>query len=91
MQNIQNTKKEEVDVQKVYGEQCTLTKEEFIKKYKVNTDGLSKNQAQNKLNKYGLNEIRQAKPKKWYNYFFESLFSPFNSILLRYCCYSYLY
>ena len=35
-----------------------------------------------KLQKYGLNEIKQKQEKKWYHYFFESLFSPFNSILL---------
>ena len=28
------------------------------------------------------NEIRQAKPKKWYNYFCESLVTPFNCILI---------
>ena len=28
------------------------------------------------------NQIKQAKPKKWYNYFLSSLLSPFNSILL---------
>ena len=31
---------------------------------------------------YGLNEIKKTKPKKWYHYFLESLFTPFNSILL---------
>ena len=30
----------------------------------------------------GYNEIKQAKPKKWYHYFLQSLFSPFNCILL---------
>ena len=79
---MQNVRKEEVDVQKVYGEQATLPKEEFIKKYNINLNGLSSSQAEAKINKYGLNEIRQAKPKKWYNYFFASLFTPFNSILL---------
>jgi len=43
---------------------------------------LSTNEANERISKYGLNEIRQAKPKKWYNYFLESLFSPFNCILL---------
>lgn len=43
---------------------------------------MSTNEANEKIAKYGLNEIRQAKPKKWYNYFLESLFSPFNCILL---------
>ncbi len=43
---------------------------------------MSTNEANERISKYGLNEIRQAKPKKWYNYFLESLFSPFNCILL---------
>ena len=34
------------------------------------------------MKKYGLNEIRQNKPKQWYNYFYESFLSPFNLILL---------
>lgn len=81
MTNNKNTK-EEVDIEKLYGKEATLSVEDFIKTYNVNENGLSSNQAEAKLNKYGLNEITQAKPKKWYNYFFESLFSPFNSILL---------
>ena len=32
--------------------------------------------------KNGVNQVSQSKPKKWYNYFFESLFSSFNTILL---------
>ncbi len=74
--------KEEVNVSKLYGNECILPKEEFIKEYKVNENGLSSNVAEDKLHKYGFNEITQAKPKRWYNYLFESLFSPFNCILL---------
>ena len=79
---MQNQKKEEFNVQKVYGKQATLEKEEFIETFKVNTDGLSTSQAEQRINKYGLNEIRQTKPKRWYHYFFASLFTPFNCILL---------
>ena len=74
--------KEEVNVSKMYGQECLLPKEEFIKKYGVAESGLTSEEAQKRLHKYGLNEIRQAKPKRWYNYFFDSLFSPFNCILL---------
>ena len=74
--------KEEVDIHKMYGEQCTLKKDDFIKKYRVNPNGLTNNEAKQRLEKLGLNEITQAKPKRWYNYFLESLFSPFNCILL---------
>ena len=70
--------KEEVDIHKMYGEQCTLKKDDFIKKYRVNPNGLTNNEAKQRLEKLGLNEIIQAKPKRWYNYFLESLFSPFN-------------
>ncbi len=82
MKESKKDKKEDFDVQKVYGEQCVLPKEEFIKAYKIDENGLSSRQAREKIAKYGLNEMKQAKPKKWYYYFFESLFTPFNSILL---------
>lgn len=74
--------KDDVDVKKAYGKECTLSKEEFIKTYKINENGLSSNEAEKRISQYGLNEVKQAKPKKWYHYFLESLFSPFNIILL---------
>ena len=54
----------------------------LLKKYNINEGGLSSSEVEDKSAKYGLNEIRGSKPKKWYNYFLQSLFSPFNSILL---------
>lgn len=80
MSNINS--KEEVNISKLYGENAILSKEEFIKKNKVNINGLSSNEAITRLNNLGLNEIKKTKPKKWYNYFLGSLFTPFNSILL---------
>ena len=74
--------KEEVDVAKMYGEECLLSKDAFIKKHKIKENGLSSQEANRRLNSLGYNEIKQTKPKRWYNYFFESLFSPFNIILL---------
>ena len=81
-----STVKDEVNVSKMYGEECTLPKDEFLKKYKVNENGLSSNKAEELLRNLGLNEIKQSKPKRWYNYFLESLFSPFNCILLGIVC-----
>ncbi len=78
MQNV----KEEVNISKMYGQECILPKEEFIKNYNVSEDGLSVHTASEKLHTHGYNEITQNKPKKWYNYLLESLFSPFNCILL---------
>ncbi len=78
--------KEEVNVQKLYGKQSSLNKDEFLKFFNANENGLTTNEAINRINKYGPNEVKQARPKKWYNYFLSSLFSPFNSILLGIAC-----
>ena len=90
MTNAKNPK-DDVNVEKLYGKECTLSKEDFIKTYNISEKGLSSSEAENRIHKYGLNEISQAKPKKSYNYFLESLFSPFNSILLRNCFNTFLY
>ena len=79
---MQEDKKQENLALKMYGKECTLNREEFIKKFNVKENGLSSNDAEILLHNLGYNEIKQAKPKKWYNYFFSSLFSPFNAILL---------
>ena len=78
---MQNSK-DEVNISKLYGEDCLLSKDDFIKKHNLNVNGLSSSEALENNRKYGLNEIKQSKSKKWYNYFFSSLFSPFNIILL---------
>ena len=74
--------KEDVDVAELYGQDCLLHKEDFIKKYAVKEAGLSQLEAEHRLKEFGPNTIRQAKPKRWYHYFLESLFTPFNIILL---------
>ena len=74
--------KEEVNIAKLYGKECTLNKEEFIKEYNVREEGLKQEEVLNRIKQNGLNEIKQAKPKKWYNYLLESLLTPFNLILL---------
>lgn len=79
---MNNSKKEDIDISSLYGADATLSKNDFINKYHTNLNGLSNRKATEHITTYGLNELKQAKPKKWYNYFFESFFSPFNSILL---------
>ena len=74
--------KEDLNIKEMYGKQCVLLKDDFINQYNFSTNGLSSQEAQDLLHKNGVNQISQAKPKKWYNYFFESLLSPFNTILL---------
>ena len=83
--------KKKNDIKSLYGQECTLAKDDFLKKFGINENGLSSIEAEDRLKKYGLNQVSSTKPKKWYNYFFESLFSPFNSILLRNSCNFILY
>ena len=79
---MQEQKKQENVALKMYGKEATLSKDDFIKKYNVNENGLSSVKSDKLLHNLGFNEIKQAKPKRWYNYFLSSLFSPFNAILL---------
>ena len=79
---MSNVKKEDFDVQNFYGEDCFSSLEDFKKKHNISDKGLSSAKANENLKNLGPNQVKQSKPKKWYNYFFESLFSPFNSILL---------
>ncbi len=66
----------------MYEKECTSSVDEFIKENGFKKRGLSTEEARKNIDKYGKNEIKQKKPKQWYNYFFESLFSTFNLILL---------
>lgn len=74
--------KENVDVLKMYGEDSTTKKDEFLKKHNLNEKGLTSKQAEINIKKFGLNETKKAKPKKWYNYLLQSLLTPFNCILI---------
>ena len=79
---MQETKNLENLPLKMYGKESTLPKDDFVKKFNIQETGLSSSKAEEFLHNLGYNEIKQTKPKKWYNYFFSSLFSPFNAILL---------
>ena len=74
--------KENVDVLKMYGEDSTTQRDEFLKKHNLNEKGLTSKQAEINIKKVGLNETKKAKPKKWYNYLLQSLLTPFNCILI---------
>ena len=77
-----NDKKEDVDIEKIYGHLCRTPKEDFISEFKITEKGLSDSEVEQRLHTYGYNEVTQTKPKKWYNYLLKSLFTPFNSILI---------
>ena len=74
--------KENVDVLKMYGEDSTTQRDEFLKKHNLNENGLTSKQAEINIKEFGLNETKKAKPKKWYNYLLQSLLTPFNCILI---------
>lgn len=74
--------KENVDVLKMYGEDSTTQRDEFLKKHNLNEKGLTSKQAEINIKKFGPNETKKAKPKKWYNYLLQSLLTPFNCILI---------
>ncbi len=79
---MENTKKEDIDISKMYGKDCISSAEEFIKENRVSESGLTDRLVEESSKIYGINQIKQSKPKRWYNYFFASLFTPFNLILL---------
>ena len=80
--NDSKIKKDVSTAQKMYGAFATTPSDRFIKEHNIQTAGLSFDEARALLQKHGPNVIRSSKSKKWYNYFFESLFSPFNCILM---------
>lgn len=79
----QSKKEEKINIKKLYGFECISSKEDFLKKYKIDLEkGLYNEQVENRLSTYGKNEMKQKKQKKWYNYLLDSLLSPFNIILM---------
>ncbi len=77
-----NSKLEEFNVAEKYGTESILPHDEFLSKMNFLKNGLTTDFAKSLLQKNGPNELKSAREKKWYNYFFDSLFSPFNIILL---------
>ena len=66
----------------MYEKECLNSVDEFLKDNNFKKMGLNSNEVKNNISKYGRNVMKQKKPKQWYNYLFESLFSTFNLILL---------
>ena len=74
---------DKLNIKEIYGKACMQKPEEFLKENEVDKEnGLSMQQAKQRQLNYGKNQIKQAKPKRGYQYFLESLLSPFNLILL---------
>lgn len=58
-----------------------ISKEDLLSNLKTNINGLTDNEATNKLNEYGHNIIKEEKVKKWYHFLLESYKDPFIYIL----------
>ena len=82
MANDKEVEEANNNVNSQYAKIATMSKGDFTEKYHVTENGLSSREATKRITNYGENIIKKARPKRWYNYFFESLFSAFNSILL---------
>ena len=84
--------KKEEEISSLYKDVCVQETTEFVKNFsstKLNLsfenymqNGLTSEKAEQNIKQYGTNQIKQSKPKKWYNYFLGSLFSTFNIILI---------
>ncbi|MBR2787192.1 MAG: magnesium-translocating P-type ATPase [Clostridia bacterium] len=84
-ENIENKndRNNKVDIRKMYGKECVSTIDEFIETMGVDiNNGLNSQKIEENMEKYGKNELNNAKPKRWYHYFFSSLITPFNLILI---------
>jgi len=79
---MKNNQKDTETYVKEYSKYCYIRPDDYIREKNISLDGLSNEKAMQILNKDGYNEVKQGKQKKWYNYFFQSLFTPFNCILL---------
>ena len=71
-----------MDIQKTYGKDCISSVSQFVETHNVKLEGLTEQEVKKNQASYGKNQIKQTKPKKWYNYLWESFRSPFNLILL---------
>lgn len=75
-------KEENINIQELYGKESYTTIQSYIQENHVDIKkGLTNQEAQERINQYGRNQLKQSKPKKWYHYLLQSLLSPFNLIL----------
>ena len=58
-------KKEDIDFKALYGKAATISVEELIKKEKIDLEkGLTTEQVEERISKYGYNQISRKKEKK---------------------------
>lgn len=74
---------EKENIREKYEKYSIPSVEKFIDKKKIDISlGLTNEQIEENKIKYGINEISQNKKKKWYDFLWDSIKSPFNLILI---------
>ena len=66
------TNEENKDVYETYKKDCIYSVDEFLKIHNFSERGLTKGQVEENKTKYGLNIIKQSKPKKWYHFYWRA-------------------
>ncbi|MFW5647621.1 MAG: magnesium-translocating P-type ATPase [Candidatus Alkaliphilus sp. MAG34] len=62
----------------------------IYKEFKTNEDGISNNEAVNRIEKYGLNQVAHERPTPWYIQLINAFINPFVIILLALAVISYI-
>ena len=62
-------------------EVCTCTPEEVLARLEATRSGLTTEQAEARLERYGPNEVTHEKPPTWYRQLFHAFLTPFNGVL----------
>src|ERR1700674_5298031 len=60
---------------------CDCTLEEALRRLDTSRSGLTPEQVEERLEKYGPNEITHEKPPTWYQQLFHAFLTPFNGVL----------
>lgn len=81
--NEEIKKTDKINIRKLYGNESISSVDDFINNMNIDVDkGLTSNDANERIVKYGINELNNSKPKKWYQFLWSSLITPFNMILI---------
>jgi Mg2+-importing ATPase len=62
-------------------ELCDGAAEETLKRLGASRSGLTAEQVEERLERYGLNEVTHEKPPTWYQQLFHAFLTPFNGVL----------
>ena len=79
---MKNVTEAKISVKDLYEETGVLSREDFIKEYNINTNGLSEQEAEELLEFHGENVIEKTQEKPWFIKLVKSFLDPFSLILI---------